>query len=70
MIITKQKELQDLLRFLEDQEKIFIIGCGECSTTCKTGGEEDVKKVKEVLEKSGKIVTGYCIPKAPCVKLN
>ncbi len=67
MIITKQKELQDLLKFLEGQDKIFIVGCGECSTTCKTGGEEDVKKVKETLEKMGKTVTGYCIPSAPCV---
>jgi ferredoxin len=67
MIITKQKELQEILKFLEGQNKIFIVGCGECSTTCKTGGEDDVKKVKDALEKTGKAVTGYSIPTAPCV---
>lgn len=67
MIITKQKELKDILAFLEGQRKIFIIGCGECSKTCKTGGEDDVKRMKDVLEQSGKTVTGYCIPSAPCV---
>lgn len=67
MIITKQKDIKDILKYLEGQNKIFIIGCGECSTTCKTGGEEDIKRVRELLIKEGKTVTGYCIPKAPCV---
>jgi ferredoxin len=67
MIITKQKEFKEILKYLEGQTKVFIVGCGECSTTCKTGGEDDVKRVKAQLERSGKTVTGYCIPGAPCV---
>ncbi|MFA4982024.1 MAG: methylenetetrahydrofolate reductase C-terminal domain-containing protein [Candidatus Omnitrophota bacterium] len=67
MIITKQKEIKEILRFLENEDKIFIVGCGECSTTCKTGGEEEIKRVKEALEKEGKTVTGYCVPEAPCI---
>ena len=67
MIITKQKILSDILKYLENENKIFLIGCGECSATCKTGGEEDVKKIKELLEKEGKTVTGYCVPEAPCI---
>lgn len=67
MIITRQKDFKQILKFLEGEKKIFLIGCGECSTTCKTGGEEDVKKVKEMLEKEGKTVTGYAIPEAPCI---
>ena len=67
MIITKQKELKDILRYLGPAKKVFIIGCGECSTTCKTGGVEDIVKMKELLEKEGKTITGYSIPKAPCV---
>jgi ferredoxin len=67
MIITKQKEFKEILRYLEGVKKIFIVGCGECSTTCKTGGEDDIKKVKEALEKEFKVVTGYCVPEAPCI---
>lgn len=67
MIITKQKELKEVLKYLENQKRIFIVGCGECSTTCKTGGEADIIKIKELLEKEGKVVTGYCIPNAPCI---
>jgi ferredoxin len=67
VIITRQKELKEILKYMADEKKVFLIGCGECSTTCKTGGEEDVKKIKELLEKEGKAVTGYCIPGAPCI---
>jgi hypothetical protein len=67
MIITKQKELQDILGVLEGQQKVFLIGCGECSTTCKTGGEAEVQAMRLALEKAGKTVTGVCIPSAPCV---
>ena len=67
MIITKQKELKEILKFLGGEKKIFLLGCGECSTTCKTGGEDDIKKMKELLEKEGKTITGYCIPSAPCI---
>ena len=67
MIVTKKKDMKEILKYLEGQKKIFIVGCGECSTTCKTGGEEEVKMIKELLEKAGKSVTGYSIPSAPCV---
>lgn len=67
MIITRQKELKDILKYLEGEKNIFLIGCGECATTCKTGGEEEVKKIKELLEKEDKVITGYCIPQAPCI---
>jgi len=67
MIITKQKEFKEILKYLEGEKKIFIVGCGECSATCKTGGEEDVKKMKEFLEKESKVVMGYVVPPAPCI---
>jgi hypothetical protein len=67
MIITKQKDIKDILKYLEGETKVFLIGCGECSTTCKTGGEDEVKAMRLSLEQAGKVVTGYCMPTAPCV---
>ncbi|MEE8359749.1 MAG: methylenetetrahydrofolate reductase C-terminal domain-containing protein [Candidatus Omnitrophota bacterium] len=67
MIITRKKELQEIIKNLGDDKKVFIVGCGECSTTCETGGEKEVLQMKELLEKEGKTVTGWGIPKAPCV---
>ena len=67
MIITEQKSLVDILRGLEGYNKIFLVGCGECAATCKTGGEPELLKMKQLLEEQGKSVSGMCIPGAPCV---
>lgn len=67
MIISQLKPLDKLLSSLKGYNKIFLIGCGECATTCKSGGEEEVLKMKKDLEQAGKIITGSCIPSAPCV---
>jgi len=67
MIITELKPLQDIIDSLKNYTKIFLIGCGECATTCKTGGEAEIQKIKQDLEAQGKTVVGFCIPSAPCV---
>lgn len=67
MIVTQQKPLQEIVNSLEGYKKIFLVGCGECATTCKTGGEAEVSAIKKALEEQGKSVVGACIPSAPCV---
>jgi len=70
MIITKQKPFEEIIRFLAPHSSIFICGCSECATLCKTGGEEEVKAMKEKLEKNGKIVTGWVVLDPACHRLN
>lgn len=68
MIITEQKPVEEILESLKPFQKIFLVGCGECSTTCKTGGEPELLKMKQLLEEQGKkTVVGMCIPNAPCI---
>jgi hypothetical protein len=67
MIITEQKPLTEILDSLKNYQKVFLIGCGECSTTCKTGGEAEIAEMKKALEEKGKVITGYAIPQAPCI---
>jgi len=67
MIITEQKPFSEIVESLKNYQKIFLVGCGECATTCKTGGEQELLKMKEQLQAHGKIVLGTCIPGAPCV---
>ena len=67
MIATKQKDRTEILKYLENAEKVFIVGCGECATACKTGGEKEVKEMKAFLEAKGKVITGFVIPDAPCI---
>jgi len=67
MIITDKKPFNEILESLKGDNKIFIVGCGECSATSKTGGEPEVLEMKEKLEKEGKTITGYMVPDAPCI---
>ncbi|MFA7652343.1 MAG: methylenetetrahydrofolate reductase C-terminal domain-containing protein [Candidatus Omnitrophota bacterium] len=67
MIITEPKPFPSIIDSLKGQTKIFLVGCGECATICKTGGEPEILKMKEDLESQGKTVVGSCIPSAPCL---
>ena len=67
MIITEQKPIAEIIDSLKGYNKLFLIGCGECATTCKTGGEEELLKMKDKLQAQGKTILGICIPGAPCL---
>jgi len=65
MIITKQKEFNDLLSHI-GKGPVFIVGCSECATLCHTGGEEEISSMKEALRKKNINVTGYVILEPAC----
>lgn len=67
MIITEQKPFEEILGILKGYKKVFLVGCGECAATAKTGGEAEVLKMKQDLELQAKAVVGFCIPSAPCI---
>lgn len=66
MIITEQKSLKEILDFISEKRKIFLLGCAECATTCKSGGEREILEMKEKLEGEGKEITGWVISDVPC----
>jgi ferredoxin len=67
MIITEQKPIAEIIDSLQDCGSVFLVGCGECATTCKTGGKDELAKLAQELSKQGKKVVGSCIPSAPCI---
>lgn len=67
MIVSKQKPFKEIIEIVSPYKKIFIVGCGTCSTTCKSGGEEEVGRIKEELEKEGKQIIGTVVPESPCL---
>jgi ferredoxin len=67
MIITQQKKFEDIIKNLKDVSRVFLVGCGECATACKSGGEAEVLELKKQLEANGKTITGYVIPESPCI---
>ena len=67
MNITEQKTLQDISNSLKPYQKIFLVGCGKCSTVCKTGGTDELAVMRKLLEGQGMTVAGSCVPEAPCM---
>jgi len=66
MIITSQRELEDMLESLSTAKVVFIAGCSECAAVCRTGGEPEVLAMKDVLEAAGKIVSGFVVLEPAC----
>ena len=61
MIITEQKEFDEILRSLEGHERVFLLGCGICATTWSTGGEKEVREMAARLTEAGKECTGQMV---------
>lgn len=63
MIITRSKPLDRIMEMCLPYERIVVVGCGTCATTCQTGGEEQVKHLAERL---GAKVVGTTVVESPC----
>ncbi|MBL7072614.1 MAG: methylenetetrahydrofolate reductase C-terminal domain-containing protein [Candidatus Omnitrophica bacterium] len=66
MIITRRKELQQILDSVKGKKKIYLIGCTLCATVCKTGGEAELEEMKKKLASHGKTVIGEEILDPAC----
>jgi hypothetical protein len=64
--ITKQKTIEEIQNALQGMDKVFVIGCGTCTTLTKTGGVEQVEAMKESLQQIGKRVTGSTVIPTAC----
>lgn len=63
MHATIQKPINEILGFLKPNEKVFVVGCGNCAAKCHSGGEPETKGMAERLEKNGVDVAGWaCTP--------
>jgi hypothetical protein len=50
MIYAEQKQFDEIYTMLEKHEKIFILGCGTCTTVSMSGGEEQVNSLASKLK--------------------
>ncbi len=64
--ITRQKPMEEIEQSLEGLDKIFVVGCGTCTTLTSTGGVEQVAEMKGKLEETGKRVTGTTVIPTAC----
>jgi ferredoxin len=68
LIILKQKPFEEILKALEGEKRVYLVGCADCATTCQVGGEDQLKEMKEKLEKAGITVTGYSVFDTACLR--
>ena len=64
--ITKQKPFEEILNLLDTASKIFIIGCGTCTTMTRTGGQPEVLQMIDQLKGEEKEVTGWMMIPVAC----
>ena len=67
MIITKKKKKEDIISQLKGKAKnVFLVGCGECATVCKTGGENELTELESCLKQHEINVVSKTIVDATC----
>lgn len=68
MIITKPRDWGRILNNLEEigAKSVFLMGCGQCATVARTGGEKELIAAKVRLEADGYTVTGYTVGEVAC----
>jgi ferredoxin len=64
--ITRQKQTEEIQQQLDGLERVYIIGCGTCTTMTRTGGRDEVLEMKERLQELGKMVTGWTVIPTAC----
>lgn len=68
MIISELKPIEEIVKYIGSDKKVFLAGCKGCAEVCQTGDEPQVLAMKQKLEEAGKTVTGYCVVDFLCDK--
>jgi hypothetical protein len=66
MIISSAKPFEEILKLLENEDDIFVVGCNVCAAKLHVGGEPEVLEMCKRLESAGKNVIGWALPTAAC----
>ena len=66
MVVSEKKPIEELLGYLKGAKKVVLVGCGDCASACKTGGEPEISEMKETLAANGIEVTGSVIIPTAC----
>jgi hypothetical protein len=64
--ITAAKPFDDVLAILDGLDRLFVVGCGTCTTMTRTGGIDQVNEMRDKLQEAGKRVTGARVIPTAC----
>lgn len=68
MIVSQQKPVEEILGYLDGEDRIFILGCNGCAEASGSGGPDQVAEMQSILEENGKKVIGYMVIDFLCQK--
>lgn len=66
MIISEQKRFEEILASIRTGKSVFIIGCGDCATSCGVGGEKEVSAMAAKFTANGINVSGTVMVDTGC----
>jgi len=68
MIVTQPKDFDRVVASLDTvrARTVFLVGCGSCATTAKTGGEPELQHATTELSSRGYVVSGHVVPESGC----
>jgi hypothetical protein len=66
MLVSEQKPIEEILRYLDEENNVFLVGCKGCAEGFESGGEPQVMEMKQKLEQEGKTVTGFALIDMVC----
>jgi hypothetical protein len=56
---TIQKPIDEILGYIGPEERVFVVGCGNCAAKCQSGGEPETQEMAERLAAKGINVAGW-----------
>ena len=59
MHATIQKPIDEILEYLKPDERVFVVGCGNCAAKCHSGGEPETEEMAARLKQRGVNIAGY-----------
>jgi hypothetical protein len=59
MHATIQKPIEEILACFKPEEKVFVVGCGNCAAKCHSGGEAETREMADRLKGRGVPVAGW-----------
>ncbi len=68
--ITRQKPFEEILELIGGSTRVFLMGCGTCTTLCRTGGIPEILQMASKLQENNKVVTGHMVIPVACDELS
>jgi len=66
MIASERKPLEEILEYLKDEKKIFVVACDGCSAGCEVSDAAHTKELIGELEAHGKEIAGLARVEMVC----